>query len=236
MSESDAAGNQPGRPFVTVSYAQTLDGRLATRSGSSQWISGEESLRLVHELRASHDAILVGVGTVLRDNPRLTVRFAPGRDPLRVIVDSQVRTPLTAAVLADGAAHGTLLATTHSAPDERRRAVEALGATVLRLPVEAAGHVDLAALLAALAERGIGSVMVEGGARIITALLRARLADRLVVTIAPKVLGTGIEAVGDLGIDDLARALSLRDVQVRAYGPDLVLDGRLVYPEAPDAT
>lgn len=223
------------RPRVTVSYAQTLDGRLATRSGSSQWISGEESLRLVHELRASHDAILVGVGTVLRDNPRLTVRLASGRDPLRVIVDSHLRTPLTAAVLADGAAPGTLVATTHEAPPESCRAIEALGATVLRLPAEGAGHVDLAALLAALAARGVGSVMVEGGARIITALLRSRLVDRLVVTIAPKVLGSGIEAVGDLGIDDLARALTLRDVQVRAYGPDLVLDGRLIYPEEPNA-
>lgn len=224
---------QPNRPHVTVSYAQTLDGRLATRTGSSQWISGPESLRLVHELRASHDAILIGVGTVLRDNPRLTVRLVAGRDPLRVIVDSTLRTPPDAAVLATGPARGTLLAATANADPTRVAAMERLGATVLSLPTGEGGHVDLAALLAELSARGVRSLMVEGGARIITALLRARLVDRLVVTVAPKVLGVGIEAVGDLGIADLAHALRLRDLRVRMYGPedgpDLVLDGRVEY-------
>ena len=223
------------RPTVTVSYAQTLDGRLATSSGSSRWISGPESLRFTHELRAGHDAIMVGVGTVRADNPRLTVRLAPGRDPLRVIVDSTLRTPLDAAVLAAGAAPGTVLAVTDRAAAARRAAIAALGATVLILPADAAGRVDLGALLAALGARGIRSVMVEGGAALITACLRARLADRLAVTIAPKILGRGVEAVGDLGIADLARALTLADVRLTPYGADWVLDGRVVYPEAADA-
>src|SRR5690606_12664132 len=98
-----------GRPSVTLCYAQTLDGRLATRTGSSRWTSGAESLRLTPQLRADHDAIMVGVGTVLADDPRLTVRLVPGRDPLRVVVDSRLRTPLGAAVLRDGAASGTVL-------------------------------------------------------------------------------------------------------------------------------
>lgn len=219
------------RPLVTVSYAQTLDGRLATRSGSSQWISGPESLRLVHELRASHDAILVGVGTVLRDNPRLTVRLVEGRDPLRVVADTLLRTPLSAAVLASGAARGTLLAASAAAEPARVAALEQAGASVLLLPPDAAAKVPLGVLLRELGVRGIRSVMVEGGARIITALLRERLVDRLVVTVAPTILGAGIEAIGDLGIDDLAAALTLRDVHTQRYGPDLVLDARLSYPE-----
>ncbi len=223
---------ETARPLVTIAYAQTLDGRLATRAGSSQWISGPESLRLAHALRASHDAVMVGVGTVLADDPRLTVRLVSGRDPLRVVVDSTQRTPLSAAVLAEGAAPGTLLAVTDAADPARVAAVRALGAEVLRVAADGDGRVSLPALLAELHARGIASLLVEGGARLITALLRARLADRLVVTVAPKLLGAGIEAVGDLGIGALADAIRLDPATVERYGADIVLDGRVVYAEA----
>jgi riboflavin-specific deaminase-like protein len=219
------------RPEITISYAQTLDGRLATRSGSSQWIGGPESLRFAHELRASHDAIMVGVGTVLADDPRLTVRLVAGRNPLRVVVDSALRTPITAATLRDGAARGTLLACVEGVDPARRAALEGLGATVLALPPGLGGGVDLAALMGALQQRGVASLMVEGGARIITALLRGRLADRLAVCVAPKILGTGIAAVGDLGLDRLADAYRLREIRVSAWGVDTIIDGRLEYPE-----
>lgn len=233
-----APHDQPGlggalvlaRPRVTITYAQTLDGRLATRGGSSQWIGGPESLRFAHELRASHDAIMVGLGTVLADDPRLTVRLVPGRDPLRVVVDSALRTPLTAAVLRDGAARGTLIACRQGADPARRDALAPLGATVLALPPGPDGGVDLAALLARLAERGVASLMVEGGARLITSLLRQRLAERLAVCVAPKILGEGICAVGDLGLARLADAYTLREVTVTRYGVDTLIDGLLVYP------
>jgi diaminohydroxyphosphoribosylaminopyrimidine deaminase/5-amino-6-(5-phosphoribosylamino)uracil reductase len=224
------------RPFVTVSYAQTLDGRLATSTGSSQWISAPESLRLSHELRAEHDAIVVGVGTVCKDDPRLTVRLVAGQNPLRIAVDSSLRTPLTAAVLTEGAAPGTVLAVTDRAPVARRDEVRALGATVLCLPTNTEGRVDLVALLAALHDRGVGSVLAEGGAGMITALLQARLVDRLVVCVAPKILGAGIEAVGDLGIRELDRALLMTDTSVTCYGVDLILDGRVEYPGTPPVT
>lgn len=234
MNDADDLTRFPrpvARPVVTVHYAQTLDGRLATVTGSSRWISCGESLRLAHELRASHDAIVVGVGTVRRDDPRLTVRLVAGRDPLRVVVDSTLRTPLDAAVLAAGAAAGTVLAVTARAPAERQAQATALGATVLTLPSDDAGRVDLVALLTVLRERGIGSVLVEGGAALITALLRARLVDRLVVCVAPKILGAGINAIGELGISELDRALLLRDARVVAYGDDLVFDGWVRYTE-----
>lgn len=230
-----APGSSGGpRPLVTVSYAQTLDGRLATRTGSSRWISGAESLRFAHELRASHDAIMVGAGTVCQDDPRLTVRLVQGRDPLRVIVDSTLRIPLTAAVLASGAAQGTVLVVTERAPAERRGEAMALGATVLPVPVDAQGRVSLPTALAMLGERGVRSVMVEGGARLITSLLRDRLVDRLAICTAPLILGAGIDAVGDLGIIDLGRALRLDPARATRYGEDLIIQGRVVYPEAGD--
>ncbi len=221
------------RPTVTVSYAQTLDGRLATASGGSRWISSPESLRFAHKLRAEHDAIVVGAGTACKDDPRLTVRLLPGEDPLRVVVDSTLRTPLSAAVLADGAAKGTVLAVTGRAPVERCEEVSSLGATVLMLPADAAGRVDLRALLSELYARGVRSVMVEGGAALITSFLAERLVDRLAVCIAPKILGSGIEAVGDLGIYDLADSLILTDTSISSYGVDLVLDSRVKYPDGP---
>jgi diaminohydroxyphosphoribosylaminopyrimidine deaminase / 5-amino-6-(5-phosphoribosylamino)uracil reductase len=218
------------RPVVTLSYAQTLDGRLATSTGNSQWISAPESLHFSHELRVKHDAIMVGVGTFCKDDPRLTVRLVAGRNPLRVVIDSTLHTPLTAALLTEGASPGTVLAVTDRAPAAKCDKVRALGATVLCLPTNAGGCVDLVALLAALHQRDVGSVLVEGGAGKITALLQARLVDRLVVCVAPKILGAGIEAVGDLGIRELARTLILTDTFVTPYDVDLVFDSRIEYP------
>jgi len=228
-SDPDRQSTIRQRPSVTISYAQTLDGRLAAANGSSQWISGPAALHFTHALRAAHDAIMVGVGTVVQDNPRLTVRLVEGRDPLRVVVDSRLRIPLDAAVLANGAARGTLLATTARADEERVAAISAIGADVVMLPATPSGHVELAALLDHLASQGVASVMAEGGAGIITSLLRERLADRLAVTVAPKILGRGIDAIGDLGIASLAAALQLHDVTTTAYGVDLVIDGQIVY-------
>jgi diaminohydroxyphosphoribosylaminopyrimidine deaminase / 5-amino-6-(5-phosphoribosylamino)uracil reductase len=218
------------RPTVTVSYAQTLDGRLAAANGSSRWISSPDSLRFAHQLRAEHDAVAVGAGTACNDDPRLTVRLVPGDDPLRVVVDSALRTPLSAAVLANGAAKGTVLAVTDRAPDERCAEAESLGATVLRLPASGQGRVDLDTLLSGLHSLGVRSVMVEGGAALITSFLCERLVDRLAVCIAPKILGRGIEAVGDLGISDLTDSLMLTDTAVTPYGVDLVIDSRVEYP------
>ncbi len=220
------------RPSVTVTYAQTLDGRVATATGESKWISCPDSLRFAHEMRAGHDAVVVGTGTVCKDDPRLTVRHVPGDDPLRVVVDSTLRTPPQAAVLAGEAASGTVLAATDLAPSLRRERALASGATVLGLPADAEGRVDLGALMEELGALGVGSVMVEGGATLITSFLKAGLVDRLAVCVAPKILGNGIQAVGDLGIRDLSRSIALADASVKPYGVDLVLSGRVVYPDA----
>lgn len=220
-------GNLHGaRPAVTVHYAQTLDGRIATCTGHSRWISSPESLRLAHELRAAHQAVLVGAGTILADDPRLTVRLVSGPSPLRVIADSTLRIPLDASVLNDGAAP-TLIATTIRAPEERVRAVRRQGADVLVVDQDALGRVDLTDLLGRLRELGIASLLVEGGKGILTSMLQARLIDRLVVCIAPKVIGSGIEAVGNLNIEHMSEALTFAEAGFTTVGEDIIFDGQL---------
>lgn len=215
-------------PFVTLKFAISLDGRIATKTGDSQWISSSDSLQFAHRLRAEHHAILVGIGTLLADNPRLNVRLAEGPDPLRVIVDSRLQIPSDANVLIEGAAKNTLIATSAAADNARLREIGSLGAEVLRLPSEPDGQrVSLQALLAELHRRAVKSVLVEGGAGIITALLSARLVNRMVVAIAPKIIGQGIEAVGDLGVTKLSQALSFTSFKTERLGPDMIFDGLL---------
>jgi 3,4-dihydroxy 2-butanone 4-phosphate synthase/GTP cyclohydrolase II len=220
------APRQAPRPPVTVHYAQTLDGRLATRTGDSQWISSEPSTTFAHELRASHAAVMVGVGTVLADDPRLTTRLVEGPSPIRVVVDSTLRLPSAAKVATDGAA-ATVLATTERAPAERRRTFTEAGVEVLVLPQTADGRVDLGGLLEELGRRGIDSVLVEGGAGLITAMLREHRVRRLVVSIAPMIVGAGIEAVGDLDIVRLREALAFRRATFSQVGPDVIFDGEM---------
>src|SRR5712691_3041116 len=220
----DAAPIPAGRPLVTVHYAQTIDGRIASRTGDARWVSGERSLRLAHELRAAHDAVLVGIGTILADDPKLTLRLVSGDSPVRVVVDSRLRIPLDANVLA-AAGGRTIVATTRLASEERAAAIRARGAEVLRVEADADGRVDLRDLLARLRADGIRSVLVEGGRGIITAALRDHLVDRLTVCIAPKVIGEGIAAVGDLHIDRLCDALTFERAGFTAYGGDVVFYG-----------
>jgi diaminohydroxyphosphoribosylaminopyrimidine deaminase / 5-amino-6-(5-phosphoribosylamino)uracil reductase len=223
--------NSPA-PFVTVKFAQSLDGRIATSTGSSQWLSAPAARRFVHRLRSEHDAILAGIGTVLADDPKLTVRLARGRDPLRIVVDSRLRTPITAQVLAEGAARGTIIVCNESAAINRVKRTENLGAEVLRLPrsIDNQG-VDLARLLEELGRRGIGSLLVEGGKGIITSMLRLRAVDRLVVIVAPKIIGRGIEAIGDLGITGLDDAIVFSSFKMRKLGADIIFDGLPKWPE-----
>jgi GTP cyclohydrolase II len=190
-----------GRPFVTLAYAQSVDGSITIARGERYTLSGPDSLRLTHVLRTCHDAILVGVGTVLADDPELRVRLVEGRDPQPVIVDSQLRTPLAARLLTQvgrrpwiGTSAG---AVAEPERPERRARIEAQGCRVIECPARANGWVDLPNLLGELAGAGIAHVMVEGGARIITSLLADRLVDYAVVTIAPQFLG-GLSAVGQL--------------------------------------
>ena len=207
------------RPYVVLKYAQTLDGRIATGDGDSKWISGEEERILSHALRAACDAVLVGVGTVLRDDCRLNVRMVPGASPLRVVLDSTLRTPSTA-LLFDGDTPTVFLTTDEASEDDRKRVREA-GAGVRVLP-SGPGGVDLGAALAQLRAEGVRSVLVEGGAQVITSLLGAGLADRLIVGTAPRIIGAGTEAVGDLGVARITEGIALRNRSVHLTADDMV--------------
>jgi diaminohydroxyphosphoribosylaminopyrimidine deaminase/5-amino-6-(5-phosphoribosylamino)uracil reductase len=217
---------ETGLPFVTLKMAQSLDSRIATKTGSSQWISSPDSLKLAHRWRAHHDAVMVGIDTVLIDNPSLTVRLAKGETPLRVVVDSQLRIPLNCRVLSDGHGSQTIVLTTHDADLGQLHKIEDLGARVFAISANPEGQVDLAAAMRRLAGEGIRSILVEGGARLATSLLKAGLVDKLLVVIAPKIIGKGIEAVGDLGIVDLHQALVLSIERTRRVGEDLVVVAR----------
>jgi 3,4-dihydroxy 2-butanone 4-phosphate synthase/GTP cyclohydrolase II len=222
--EVDASTIPTDRPLVTVHYAQTIDGRIASRTGDARWVSGEQSLRLAHELRAAHDAVLVGIGTVLADDPKLTVRLVPGDSPVRIVVDSRLRIPLGSSVIANRDAR-TIVATTPLASEERAAAIRARGAEVLRVNADAEGHVDMRDLFARLRGEGIRSLLIEGGSGIITTLLREGLVDRLTVCIAPKVIGEGIAAVGDLNLDRLRDAMTFERAGFIACGGDVVFYG-----------
>lgn len=207
------------RPVVTLSYAQSLDGSITIRRGQPTAISGPESMKMTHQLRASHDAILLGIGTVLADDPRLTVRLVTGAQPQPVVLDSHLRFPVTARLMAHPRPPWIL--TTPTADRTRQQALEAAGAKVWRLPAAQDGRVSLTAVLAWLHHMGIRSLMVEGGAHMITSFLVGQLVDRLVITIAPLVLA-GLPAIGRLNGHGIPRLLNL---QYQLVGEDMVVVG-----------
>jgi riboflavin-specific deaminase-like protein len=217
-------------PRVTISFAQSLDGRIATLSGHSQWISGKRSLYLAHRLRRDNELVLVGIGTVLRDDPQLTCRLPerrtpPARQPVRVILDSRLRLPLQSAIVrtAGERAQGrvpALVCTTRDAPEERKRELKARGVRVAALPADQDGRVDVRAVVEFLGSEGYRSLFVEGGGEVVTAFLRAGMVHRLLVVVAPLIIGHGVAAVGDLGVRTLEQALRPARYRVRRLGAD----------------
>ena len=219
-----------GRPLVTLTYAQSLDGSIASGRGQPLalkrpkplTLSGAQSLKLTHQLRAAHDAILVGIGTVLADDPRLTVRLAPGRQPQPLVLDSHLRMPLSARLVAEPG-RPLWIAASREAPEDRRLALEARGVHIFELPAGPDSRLSLEALLNRLAENGINSLMVEGGAEVIASFLRQQLVNQVVLTIAPCFVG-GLTALDTPLVDDFPR---LADMKVELLGEDLIVWGTL---------
>ncbi len=217
-----------GRPLVTLSYAQSLDGCIAARAGERLVLSGSESMHLTHQLRAAHNAILVGIGTVLADNPRLTVRLVQGQDPQPIVLDSHLRIPLEASLLQNS--RRPWIACLEDADPKKSAVLESLGALVLRIPADNAGRVSVPALLERLASFEINSLMVEGGARVISTFLHLNMVDCIILTIAPVFLG-GLRAVGQEAFTTSPRSASpyprLQEIGMERLGNDLIVWGNL---------
>ena len=213
------------RPLVTLKLATSLDGRIATGGGESQWITGPPARERAHALRAAHDAIMVGVGTVLADDPQLTCRL-PGlarRSPVRVVVDRRLRIPPTMRLFADARTVPTWVLTLPSADPDRRQMLLSAGATVIDIDPGSDGNGSLAAALAALGERGITRLLVEGGGRLAAGFAGAGLVDRIVWVHAPMLIGgDGVPAIAELGLGVLSAAPSFERLSADTVGDDVL--------------
>lgn len=219
-----------GLPFVILKSAMTMDGKTATASGDSRWITNEKSRNYVHKLRASVDAVMVGVGTALADDPQLTARIPQGRDPLRVVVDSSLKISPDARMFHQESSAATLVATL-SDNAERMARLKSLGAEVLRCH-ERDGRVDLHDLLERLGARGVQSVLLEGGSALAGEALRAGLIDKFILFYAPKLLGgsDGFGLFAGPSEERMADCFRLRTEAVRRFGDDIMIEA---YPEEP---
>ncbi|MDE2165461.1 MAG: bifunctional diaminohydroxyphosphoribosylaminopyrimidine deaminase/5-amino-6-(5-phosphoribosylamino)uracil reductase RibD [Alphaproteobacteria bacterium] len=214
-----------GRPLVTLKLSTSLDGRLAVASGASRWITGEAARARSHLLRTTHDAVMVGSGTVIADDPELTCRL-PGltdRSPVRVVIDGGLRVPLTARVVADARRAPTWFIVRNGIAGERRAALAGCGVEVIDVPAMPGGETDLAAALSALAMKGITRVLVEGGATLAAALVRADLVDRIAWFQAPSLIGgDGLPALNALGIEAPGQAPRFVRIGIESVGEDVL--------------
>ncbi|GBD10672.1 Riboflavin biosynthesis protein RibD [bacterium HR23] len=228
LVEAHAKWVKTGLPFVTLKWAMSLDGKIATAAGDSRWLSGERAREVVHPLRRASDAVVVGIGTVLADDPALSARRPDGsllpRQPLRVVVDSRARTPPSARVITAPGGK-TLIAVAH-APPERLSALRTAGAEVVALPGPD-GEVDIPALCRLLGQRSITSLLIEGGGTLSASFVQAGLADKVFAFIAPRIVGgrTAPTPIEGAGVHRMAEAIPLERMRVERIGPDLLVVG-----------
>jgi len=216
-------------PFVTLKFAQSLDGRIATSAYDSRWITGEPARKFAHLLRATHDAVLVGRKTVEADDPQLTVRMVKGRNPWRLVLDTEGKLSSSAKLVSENADGRTVLLSGRAEPfnSELRSKIK-----MWQVPVKS-GRIDLKRALEKVLAEGVTSVLVEGGAGVLTNFLKERLADKIYVAIAPMIIGSGISAIGDLGVEKLTQAVRFERVRYQKLGEDMLFSG---YPSCGERT
>jgi diaminohydroxyphosphoribosylaminopyrimidine deaminase/5-amino-6-(5-phosphoribosylamino)uracil reductase len=214
-------------PFVILKVAATLDGKISTRNGESQWISGKASRHLVHRLRDQVDGVVVGIGTILKDDPLLTARIRGGRNPYRIVFDTRLRIPENAKVINIHPAR-TIIATTELGPWEKVEELERKGVQVLVFGTKD-GRVDAKSCLSRLGELGMMCLLVEGGGKISGAFLDDRLIDKILIFLSPKLIGDPLAPgiFGGQGVTHLKEAVSIKNLKIRKLGEDLLLEGYL---------
>lgn len=222
-----------GLPYVSLKLALSLDGRIATRSGASRWVTGPDARAKVHLLRSRSDAVAVGIGTTIADDPRLTVRDAPGESPLRIVFDTNLRLTTDSRLAQTAREVPTLVLCGPDASTDSEEALTALGVECMRLPLSAEGRLDVVVALRMLAQRGIVSLLVEGGAELAGSFLAGRLADELHAFIAPILLGPRGRpgAVDWAGPDTPQQAPRIASPSWELVGEDAYVHGQLIYPE-----
>lgn len=223
LSVSRAFRIKNKRPFVTVSYAQSVDGSIATRNRQPVGLSGPASLILTHQIRACSDAILIGIGTLLADDPRLSVRLVEGSNPQPIILDTHLRTPLNAKLIKRSDVRPWIINAKNN-PNKPSPALRESGTKLIACDTAQDGRIDLHALMKILNEMQVNSIMVEGGARVITSLINSRLVDQFVVTVSPRILG-GLPVIDSAGLQAETH-LELVEVSYRQLGQDLIIWGR----------
>jgi len=219
------------RPFAIIKCAATLDGRIATRTGDSRWVTGEASRNFVHQLRHAVDAIMVGIDTVVKDDPSLTTRLSgdlpdKSRDPVRVVLDTRLRIPEAAKLLRLESDSDTLIITGPDVAGDKKTRIEKKGAKVMEAPVKD-GMIDLNGLMDNLGALELTSLLIEGGSRVIASVLAAGIADKIIFFYAPKILGgdDGVPICQGPGPDLMDQSIPVKDVQVRRFGDDVMIEG-----------
>jgi diaminohydroxyphosphoribosylaminopyrimidine deaminase/5-amino-6-(5-phosphoribosylamino)uracil reductase len=223
---------QTGLPFVHLKMALSLDGRIATFQNDSKWITDETARQMVHQMRHQYDAVMVGLNTVKQDNPRLTVRLPDGKQPFRIVLDGKLAIPRNSHVLQDEHREKTIIFTTPDHDRQTRRFIEYLGARVEVVEASSGGKIKLNTMLQRLANLGITSLLVEGGGRVFTEFIAQKLFDKVSLFYAPLFIGKGIEAVGDLGVAQIASAMRLENVSHTIINDQVLIQGYRNWQEA----
>jgi diaminohydroxyphosphoribosylaminopyrimidine deaminase/5-amino-6-(5-phosphoribosylamino)uracil reductase len=216
---------QTNQPFVHLKIAQSIDGRIATHNYDSQWITDESARTQVHKMRHKYSAVLIGLNTLKKDNPNLTVRLTQGKQPFRIILDERLEAPLPSNVFQDAYASKTIVFTTPDYDKYKREELALQGISVNPVQSNGNGLVDLHEVLSQVAQSGISSILVEGGGMVFTQFIANKLFDKISVYISPIIIGSGIESIGDLNINKISEALNLENVNFENVNHQLVVTG-----------